>query len=67
MSALIRSNDWHAKTFKDAEWWREMSERWDSLGTAAALDGDDHHAKIARGEAAGCRQNARLIDLGARP
>lgn len=53
------ATDWHAKTFQDAKWWRAEGVKWDRLAEAADKDGDAHHARYAREEAARCRQNAR--------
>lgn len=63
MSGPTDPGEWHAKTFRDADFWRHQSEAWEALANAAVLDGDIDHAAYARRNAAGCRHNARLKEL----
>jgi hypothetical protein len=57
------SFDWHAMSFKDADWWRATADQWEALGNSAEVDGDDEHAKRHREEAARCRDVARRKEL----
>lgn len=55
-------NDWHAKSFRDAAFWREESEKWERLSAAAEADQDERHAKYCSENAADCRHNARILE-----
>ena len=44
--------------------WREEAKKYEMLAKSAKLDGDAFHAERAKADAAQCRQNARLLELG---